>query len=88
MDEIFRPGKTVSLPGGGKLIGNVWGDSFTTGVLPAYRDQVYADHADGKLIALVDSTKTFRGVEQVAEAVEHMLAGHALGKVVVHISDA
>ena len=87
MDDVFRPGKTVELPNGGKLIGNVWGDSFSSGVLPAYRDRIYADHAAGKLVSLVDKSLAFRGVAQVVDAVDHMLSGRNMGKVVVHVSD-
>ena len=87
MDDVFRPGKTVDLPSGGQLIGNVWGDSFSTGVLPAYRDRIYADHAAGKLVSLVDTSQTFRGLAQAPDAVEHMLAGRNTGKVVLYVSD-
>ena len=85
--QVFRPGKTIELPGGnGRLIGNVWGDSFKAGVLPAFRDQLYADHACGRLIALVDASDSFRGVGEAVDAVEHMLKGRSIGKVVLHVS--
>ena len=87
MEDVFRPGKTVDLPGGkGQLIGNVWGDSFRAGVLPAFRDRLYADHAAGKLLALVDTSATFDGVGEAADAVEHMLSGRSTGKVVLRMS--
>jgi hypothetical protein len=39
---------------------------------------------DGALQALVDET-VFRGLEAVPDAVEHLLAGRNLGKVVVDL---
>ena len=87
MDEVFRPGKTVDVPSGGQLIGNVWGDAFQTGVLPQYRDRLYEQHSRGELVALVDHGSTFRGVGEAPDAVEHMLSGKSIGKVVVHVSE-
>ena len=82
-------GATVDLPNGnGQLIGNVWGDSFSTGVLPRFRDQLYADLAaePPRITALVDTTR-FSGVQDAPAAVAHMLAGRNVGKVVLHISE-
>lgn len=87
MDDVFRPGKTLELPSGrGQLIGNVWGDSFSAGVLPEYRDRLYADHAAGRIVALVDQSGDFRGLGQAAAAVEHMLSGQSTGKVVLRVA--
>ena len=44
-------------------------------------------HYEGRLRALVDPTP-FVGLEQVADAVEHLLAGRNSGKVVIRIPDA
>lgn len=87
MDEVFRPGKTIELPSGeGRvLIGNVWGDAFSSGVLPEMREQLYSDHASGAITALVDTTRTFSGVGAAVDAVEHMLSGRSVGKVVLRI---
>jgi hypothetical protein len=87
MDDVFRPGKTVDVPSGGQLIGNVWGDAFSSGVLPGHRDQIYAEHAAGDLVALVDTTSSFHGVAAAPSAIEHMLAGGSIGKVVLYVSD-
>jgi len=86
MDDVFRPGRTVELPNGGRLIGNVWGDAFSTGVLPAFRDRLYADLAAGEIRALVDGTR-FCGVSEAPAAVAHMLAGRNTGKTVLHVSE-
>ena len=42
-------------------------------------------HASGQLAALVDEKRTFAGLESVADAIEYMLSGEAVGKVVVRI---
>ena len=44
-------------------------------------------HASGQLAALVDEKRTFAGLESVADAIEYMLSGEAVGKVVVRIGD-
>jgi len=80
---IFRAGKTVDLGGGRKLIGNVWGDAFATGVLPSARERLLELHAKRSVRALVDR-KRFEGVGSIADAVAYMLSGESIGKVVVH----
>jgi len=42
--------------------------------------------SSGRLTPLVDG-RQFTGLEQVADAVEHLLAGQNLGKVVVDLRD-
>lgn len=43
-------------------------------------------HAAGQLRAWVDTSHGFRGVGQVADAVDYMLAGGHVGKVVIPIA--
>lgn len=86
MDGVFRPGKTVDLPAGGSLIGNVWGDAFKSGILPGVRDALYHDLAAGEITALVDESDSFRGVSAIPDAVAHMLSGSNIGKVVARIA--
>ena len=50
--------------------------------IPKYRQELFDLHKQGKLEAWVDE-KPFVGVESVADAIEYMLTGQALGKVVV-----
>ena len=50
--------------------------------IPRYRQELFDLHEQGKLEAWVDETP-FIGVESVADAIEYMLTGQALGKVVV-----
>ena len=96
--EVFRAGKTVALQSGGgrTVVGNVWGDAFGsveadgTRTLTAVRERLYARHAAGKLVALVDDARPgaprFDGVGAAVEAVEHMLSGRNVGKAVVRVS--
>jgi len=42
-------------------------------------------HASGELVALVDGKRSFDGLESVADAIEYMLSGEAVGKVVVRL---
>ena len=42
-------------------------------------------HASGELVALVDEKRTFEGLESVPDAIEYMLSGEAIGKVVVRL---
>ena len=88
MRDCFRPRKTVELPSGeGRvLIGNVWGDAFAAGILGDFRDRLYADLKSGALVALVDTEARFEGVSQAPEAVNHMLSGANIGKVVLRMA--
>ncbi len=50
--------------------------------IPAFRRELFDLHEEGRLQAWVDSRR-FHGVEQVSDAIEYMLTGQAVGKVVV-----
>ncbi len=52
----------------------------------AARKRVFALHAEGKLQALVDPER-FAGLGAVPDAIEYMLSGRSIGKVVVRIQD-
>lgn len=52
--------------------------------MPRYRQELFDLHRQGKLEAWVDE-KQFIGVESVADSIEYMLTGQALGKVVVRM---
>ena len=53
---------------------------------PAAREKLLALRSAGELLPLVDST-AFNGLEAVADAVEYLLSGANLGKVVVDLRD-
>jgi hypothetical protein len=51
----------------------------------ACKDRVYSLHAAGRLRAVIDQEE-FSGLSRAAEAVEHMLSGRSVGKVVLRVS--
>jgi len=55
------------------------------GFSAASRQRVYDLHEQGELTALVDTARTFKGVDDVSAAVTYMLSGQAIGKVVVEM---
>ena len=65
------------------IYGNAWPKDF--GAAMAKKSRVLSLHKEGKLTSLVDSTKVFKGLDEVPDAVEWMLTGKAIGKVVVAI---
>ena len=52
----------------------------------AARKRVFDLHAEGKLQAWVDP-KPFTGLSAVPDAIEYMLSGQSIGKVVVHVQE-
>lgn len=51
--------------------------------LQAAKDNLFKRYYSGQIRALVDHSQSFYGVEQVCDAIDFMLSGKALGKVVV-----
>jgi NADPH-dependent curcumin reductase CurA len=49
----------------------------------ASRQKVFKLFEEGKLQAWVDTSHGFRGVEQIPQAVDYMLQGGHIGKVVI-----
>lgn len=47
------------------------------------RQKVFQLHAEGKLQAWVDASHGFKGVDQIPQAIEYMLKGGHIGKVVI-----
>ena len=62
---------------------------FMNGMLtehwPAARERVFAEHAAGRLKVVFDQ-RPFCGVAQVCDAVEHLLSGQSMGKVMVDLA--
>ena len=82
--DLFWGGQTeVEEGGGGRTAwGKVWPERREDTL--AAKREVFALHDAGELSAWVDAQRVFdRGVESVVEAVEWMLTGQAVGKVVV-----
>ena len=80
--QLFWNAETVTR-GKQTIFGNAWPKDF--GAVKGCKQRVLDLHASGELVALVDTQRTFEGLESVADAIEYMLSGKAVGKVVVRI---
>ncbi|CAL8460543.1 g72 [Coccomyxa elongata] len=78
--ELFWQRQTVKI-GGRTIYGDVWSGASRQDI-PAFRRELFDLYEDGQLKAWVDSRR-FHGLEQVSDAIEYMLTGQAIGKVVV-----
>lgn len=84
--DLFWRGMSVDLGDGKRVIGQVWPRDVDA--IRSSKRRVFDLHRQGKLKALIDESATFQGVEAVPDAVEHMLRGGHVGKVVVRLSPA
>ena len=80
--ELFWKSKTIQR-GKQTIYGNAWPKDF--GVVSAKKDRVLDLFAEKKLVSLVDHTEEFNGLDSISNAVEFMLSGKSIGKVVVKI---
>lgn len=83
--SLFWKSETISR-GKQTIYGNAWPKAL--GAVAGCKQRVLDLHANGVLVALVDEKRTFEGLESVADAIEYMLSGEAVGKVVVRICDS
>mmetsp|Transcript_26782 Transcript_26782/g.61653 ORF Transcript_26782/g.61653 Transcript_26782/m.61653 type:complete len:380 (-) Transcript_26782:312-1451(-) len=74
--ETIQRGKQV-------IYGNAWPKDFST--VASSQDRVLGLFAEGKIKSIVDDTDEFVGLESVSNAIDHMLSGKTIGKVVVRI---
>jgi NADPH:quinone reductase-like Zn-dependent oxidoreductase len=79
--ELFWGGRRVDLPGGRVVHGQVW-PAERAATLRA-KAALFAAAAAGELAPWVDGGRAFRGLAAVPDAVDYMLGGAAVGKVVV-----
>jgi len=79
-DDIFWNKKTIQR-GEQTIYGNAWPSSPPN----EKKDRILTLYAEGKLKSLVDETKVFSGLESISTAIDHMLSGTTIGKVVVKI---
>ena len=82
--SLFWKSETIAR-GKQTIYGNAWPKDF--GAVAGCKQRVLDLHASGDLKALVDDKRTFEGLENVSDAIEYMLSGEAVGKVVVKIGD-
>ncbi|KAI8471362.1 MAG: NAD(P)-binding protein [Monoraphidium minutum] len=81
LDQLFWGGRRVELEEGRVVMGQVWPSDPRA--IRRCKKRVFDLHAAGQLQVWVDVGHGFRGVGQVAEAVDYMLAGGHVGKVVI-----
>jgi len=87
--DTFWGGATVDLGQGRKLYGNVWGGADVRAVAAARRG-VFAAAAGGRLTVLVDGSgpdvdTPYVGLGAAADAVERLMGGESVGKVVLRV---
>ena len=80
--SLFWKSETIKR-GRQTIYGNAWPKDF--GAVAPCKQRVLDLHASGELMALVDEKRVFDGLESVSDAIEYMLSGEAVGKVVVRI---
>lgn len=82
-EGLFWGGGSLEIEGGRKLIGSVFPDR---GAMLAAKRQLWDDFEAGRIQAVVDTQRAFNGLESTVEAIDYMLSGKALGKVVVSMA--
>jgi len=82
--DLFWNKKTITREDGSTIYGNAWPKDMSA--IPECKMRILRLFADGKLKSFVDKgSKKFHGLDSVSDAVEYMLTGKAIGKVVVKI---
>jgi len=81
-EKLFWSGDTV-MRGKQTIRGNVWPKGDRQPILQA-KEEVFRLHREGELTALVDARR-FHGLDSIPDALEHMLSGTTVGKVVVEL---
>merc|ERR1711862_575616 len=80
--EIFWKSQTVKR-GKQTIYGNAWPKDYSA--VAGCKNRILELFAEKKLISIVDDTHEFVGLESVSDAIDHMLSGKTIGKVVVKI---
>jgi NADPH:quinone reductase-like Zn-dependent oxidoreductase len=80
--ELFWKKQTVHR-GKQTIYGNAWPKEF--GLVAGCKSRVLDLFAEKKLESIVDKSPKFVGLESVSDAINHMLSGNTIGKVVVKI---
>lgn len=81
-DELFWKGQTV-VDDSKTAFGNVWPTDAS--VRQQALVQVCNLYAEGRVTPLIDDVHQFHGIESIPDAIDYMLLGNAIGKVVVSI---
>eukprot|EP00198_Chlamydomonas_reinhardtii_P003020 XP_001692356.1 predicted protein [Chlamydomonas reinhardtii] len=83
--QLFWGGTDVELGEGRRVIGQIWPKDLKS--LLRCRKRVFELAAAGRLRVMTDQGHERQGVEGVAEAIEYMLRGQHVGKVVIRIAE-
>ena len=98
--ELFWSRRVVSLPDDSKIYGDVWsGAAGDPRTLARLRKNLFAAALRGELVPWIDGEKevgeeeenepsspSFSGLEAASDAVERLLSGESMGKVVLRVS--
>jgi len=82
VDELFWKSQTIHR-GKQTIYGNAWPKEF--GLIAGCKNRVLDLFSKNDLESIVDKSPEFVGLESVSDAVNHMLSGKTIGKVVVKI---
>ena len=82
-EEIFWGGRNIELPDGRRIIGKIWPEDALS--IIRSRKRVFKLYREGQIKVLIDRSRSFKGIESIPLAVEHMLEGQHIGKVVVEL---
>eukprot|EP00536_Pseudo-nitzschia_multiseries_P007510 jgi/Psemu1/195770/e_gw1.177.5.1 len=80
--ELFWKSQTIQR-GKQTIYGNAWPKDFS--LVASSKSRVLDLYAENKLQSIVDKSPEFVGLESVSDAIDHMLSGKTIGKVVVKI---
>ena len=81
-EGLFWSGGTLEIEGGRKLIGTVMPDRAA---MLAAKRRLFDDVAAGHIKPVIDTQRQFEGLASVPDAMDYMLSGQAIGKVVVSL---
>jgi NADPH-dependent curcumin reductase CurA len=80
--ELFWKSQTIQR-GKQTIYGNAWPKDY--GTVAESKGRVLKLFAEKKLTSLIDDTE-FSGLDSVSDAINHMLSGNSIGKVIVKVS--
>jgi len=80
--ELFWKKQTIH-KGKQTIYGNAWPKDFS--LIAGCRNRILDLFTEKKLVSIVDKSPEFVGLDSVSDAIDHMLSGKTIGKVVVKI---
>lgn len=81
--DLFWNSRTIRR-GNQIIYGNAWPKDYSS--IAGCKDRILSLFAQNKLKSIIDRSNEFSGLESVSDAIEFMLSGNAIGKVVVKIN--